>query len=121
MWAARYWTPTYWTGYYWNHESLTAALGRVRMVSSRTWIATAVELATANPILASGELGVEVNTDMGKLGDGVRAWNDLPYLAALPPGPSTATRWEPLSLGGLGLEELVFDGHGNLVMVRVPL
>lgn len=36
--------------------------------------------AAINPILASGEPGLETNTNKLKLGDGVTAWNDLPYL-----------------------------------------
>ena len=43
----------------------------------------------ANPILAEGEIGFEVpNTGVGtgvtriKVGDGVKAWNDLPYAVA---------------------------------------
>lgn len=39
-----------------------------------------------NPILASGEIGVEgtptVDMDRMKIGDGVTAWKDLPYVAA---------------------------------------
>jgi len=33
----------------------------------------------ANPIMVEGELGFETDTSMAKLGDGVTAWNDLPY------------------------------------------
>jgi hypothetical protein len=34
---------------------------------------------TSNPVLADGELGFEKNTKKGKLGDGITAWNSLPY------------------------------------------
>lgn len=47
---------------------------------------TATQWATANPILVEGEIGIEVpDTGVGtglvkmKFGDGVNAWNDLPY------------------------------------------
>lgn len=32
-----------------------------------------------NPLLQAGEAGVEKDTGLFKLGDGVRSWNDLPY------------------------------------------
>ena len=34
---------------------------------------------TANPILAQGEQGLEIDTLQFKFGDGIRKWNDLPY------------------------------------------
>jgi hypothetical protein len=42
---------------------------------------TAANWVTANPILAERELAFETDTDLYKLGDGVTAWNDLPYKA----------------------------------------
>jgi hypothetical protein len=32
-----------------------------------------------NPILASGEMGINLNTYQYKLGDGIKTWNQLPY------------------------------------------
>jgi hypothetical protein len=40
---------------------------------------TAINWATANPILGLGELGLETNTNKIKFGDGVSTWNSLPY------------------------------------------
>lgn len=44
--------------------------------------------STANPVLALGEPGLEINTNSVKYGDGVTAWNSLPYtsvpLSAVP-------------------------------------
>lgn len=34
---------------------------------------------TANPVLSSGELGLETDTALYKIGDGATAWNSLPY------------------------------------------
>ena len=34
---------------------------------------------TVNPVLAEGEMGIETDTDLFKIGDGVTAWNSLPY------------------------------------------
>ena len=40
---------------------------------------TSTEWADANPILASGEMGIETNTNLFKIGNGVTPWNSLPY------------------------------------------
>jgi len=41
--------------------------------------ATAAQWSVDNPVLASGEIGVESDTLQFKVGDGVRAWTALPY------------------------------------------
>ncbi len=41
---------------------------------------TASQWASVNPVLAKGALGIENNTYKIKVGDGVTAWNDLPYV-----------------------------------------
>ena len=43
---------------------------------------TAANWRTHNPVLAEGELGIETDTKMRKVGDGSTAWNNLDYLAA---------------------------------------
>jgi len=40
---------------------------------------TSSNWTTNNPILASGEMGIETNTALFKLGDGTTRWNLLPY------------------------------------------
>lgn len=40
---------------------------------------TASEWVTANPILAQGEMGIELGTNLFKIGNGVDHWVDLPY------------------------------------------
>lgn len=40
---------------------------------------TAAEWSAANPVLALGELALEINTKNFKIGDGVTAWNSLAY------------------------------------------
>jgi hypothetical protein len=47
---------------------------------------TASQWAVTNPVLESGELGVEVDTKKIKLGDGATAWNTLVYVGGLIPG-----------------------------------
>jgi len=46
---------------------------------------TAAEWTAANPVLAQGEMGVELDTLKFKIGDGTTAWNSLDYgLATIP-------------------------------------
>jgi hypothetical protein len=39
----------------------------------------AADWTTKNPVLEDGEPGFELDTFTYKIGDGVHAWNDLPY------------------------------------------
>ena len=48
---------------------------------------TAAEWTTANPGLMEGELSLERDTRKFKMGDGVNAWNDLPYATQGEIGP----------------------------------
>jgi len=50
----------------------------------------AQEWANANPILAQGELGIELDTGRIKIGDGVTSWNSLRYERPLESITSTA-------------------------------
>lgn len=43
---------------------------------------TASQWTTANPVLAAGEIGFEIDTNKFKLGDGVNQWGDLEYFAS---------------------------------------
>jgi len=50
---------------------------------------TSVSWRHANPVLASGELGIELDTHQFKLGDGHSHWCSLPYGGIQgPPGPA---------------------------------
>ena len=49
--------------------------------------ATAARWTSVNPTLAIGELGLETDTNKAKMGDGVTAWNGLPYAFVGPIGP----------------------------------
>ena len=48
---------------------------------------TAAQWASVNPILVEGELCVELDTEKFKIGNGVSAWNSLPYSSG-PYGPT---------------------------------
>ena len=41
---------------------------------------TAARWASVNPILEKGEPGFVYDSNLLKIGDGVTAWNDLPYI-----------------------------------------
>jgi len=40
---------------------------------------TAQNWTTNNPVLAKGEMGIEIDTKKFKFGDGTTAWNSLSY------------------------------------------
>ena len=40
---------------------------------------TAANLSAKNPVLLKGEMCIEIDTNKFKFGDGVTAYNDLPY------------------------------------------
>ena len=46
--------------------------------------ATGAQWSDANPILADGEMGVELDTKYFKLGDGITHWNELSYFVGEP-------------------------------------
>jgi len=66
---------------------------------------TAAALASANPVLLSGQIGYETDTKYFKIGDGSTAYNSLSYqpqygkVAPLPQGSSGVGYWEPISAG----------------------
>ena len=45
----------------------------VRQGTAENWV-------TRNPVLAQGEYGLETDTFLLKIGDGIRIWTNLPYL-----------------------------------------
>ena len=52
---------------------------------------TAANWTAANPILASREMGIETDTHLFKIGDGVTTWNSLGYGGLQGPAGSTTT------------------------------
>ena len=52
---------------------------------------TTTEWTIANPILASGEIGIDTTTNLFKIGNGINGWNSLPYGGLMgPTGPSSS-------------------------------
>jgi hypothetical protein len=63
---------------------------------------TASQWTSANPTLASGEFGLETDTDKVKLGDGETAWTSLTY-------------FQPLTLDGLSDVTITSAANGQVV------
>jgi len=60
----------------------------------------AYEWTSVNPLLAQGEMGVELDTDLFKIGDGVVYWNDLPYGGLKGTDGTDGTDGQGVPLGG---------------------
>jgi len=76
---------------------------------------TAANWTAADPVLAQGEMGIENDTDLFKIGNGVDVWSDLAYGGLQgPAGVETAS--SPLVLNSetkdisLDYTALVIDG-----------
>lgn len=69
---------------------------------------TALSLFTDNTVLMDEEIGVESDTRLFKLGDGVTAWNDLPYSSAV----HANSIWIGLSADVGNLLEVSSTDHG---------
>lgn len=70
---------------------------------------SAAEWSSANPVLAAGEIAVELGDPLKvKVGDGSTAWNDLGYLVPeSSPGISAATSWV------VGIEDVDYTDGSN--------
>jgi hypothetical protein len=67
--------------------------------------------ASANPTLSYGEVGIEIDTDKFRIGDGTTAWNSLPYYQ------DSATLLSTV-LGGVSVS---FDTLQKLSQAVIPL
>ena len=70
--------------------------------------ALASEWKVVNPILLSGEPGVETDTFKMKVGNGVDTWDDLPYIAG-------GAEPSPILNAIVTVEELPVEGNENLL------
>lgn len=81
---------------------------------------TAAKWASVNPKLAKGEIGIEIDTNKIKIGNGTDLWNDLPYFGGelKVDGKSIQLVDGTLSLKGVGDAgvgyTLVSDGQGGV-------
>ena len=78
---------------------------QLRRDLAATWTA-------ANPTLAQGEVGCELDTNAAKIGNGVDAWNDLPYWPSVASVGITTVLDEGATLGGAPHHTINFQGLG---------
>lgn len=71
---------------------------------------TAENWTTRNPILFEGEFGLEIDTFLIKVGDGVRDWAHLPYLNKL-----NATYFKHMQDGSLTFSDTFAEQINNLI------
>jgi len=71
---------------------------------------TASAWTTANPTLASGEVGVETDTFKIKAGNGSLAWNSLSYIGGTPAGSSTQIQFNSGGTSFGASANLTWDG-----------
>ena len=50
---------------------------------------TATNWTTKNPVLLKGELGIEIDTNLIKIGNGTATWTELPYVNESAPAETT--------------------------------
>jgi len=72
---------------------------------------TAANWTAVNPVLLSGEWGLETDTRKLKIGDGVTAWNALAYNGSTPGGPGDPTNLSITNRTATGLD--VASSTGN--------
>ena len=72
---------------------------------------TAANWTAVNPVLLSGEWGLETDTRKLKIGDGVTAWNALAYNGGTPGGPGDPTNLSITNRTATGLD--VASSTGN--------
>lgn len=71
---------------------------------------TAAQWTSANPTLASGEVGFETDTNKEKIGDGTTAWNSLAYFGGSPAGSSTQIQFNSGGTSFGASANLTWDG-----------
>ena len=87
---------------------------------------TAAQWTSVNPVLASGEMGIETDTNKFKFGDGVTNWNNLDYVITGEvitdyteldnlPSINNITLTGNKSASDLGLQEELINGTGILI------
>lgn len=74
---------------------------------------TASAWTAANPILADGEIGIESDTDLFKIGDGLTAWTSLSYGGIQGANGTNGTDGEGVPAGGTAGQVLIKNSSTN--------
>jgi len=72
----------------------------------RTRRAAAASFTGVNPVLLLGEMAVETDTGLMKAGDGVTAWNGLPYSTVGPTATQTLTNKTIIAPAGIVADDI---------------
>ena len=75
---------------------------------------TAANWTSANPVLGAGQPGVETDTQLWKVGDGVTAWAALDYMGAVVADEVIDDRVAALVVAGTNMTITYNDGAGTL-------
>jgi hypothetical protein len=80
----------------------------------------AVNWSTDNPVLAQGEMGLEIDTKNWKMGDGITPWNALGYREDYAPIYQALS--QKLGVNQLGVANGIatLDASGKLPLVMIP-
>jgi len=92
---------------------------------------TSVNWAAKNPLLACGEMGIELDNHVFKIGDGILRWNDLPYGGLQgptgPPGlipPSATVPGQVLTYIGPNQSDISWQEpsltYQNTAIIKIP-
>jgi hypothetical protein len=82
---------------------------------------TASQWTSTNPTLAAGELGLETETLLVKVGNGTTTWNNLTYINSFPAvirNAQTGTSYTPI-LGDAG--KMIEISNTSAITLTVPL
>lgn len=75
---------------------------------------TASQWASANPVLAAGEIGFEIDENKFKVGDGINQWLDLPYFLDETTLGGSLDDYIPLTQKGAANGVATLDGSGSI-------
>jgi hypothetical protein len=75
---------------------------------------TASQWTSANPVLAAGEIGFEIDTNKFKMGDGINQWADLDYFLDEAALDGSLGDYVPLSQKGAANGVATLDGGGSI-------
>jgi metal-responsive CopG/Arc/MetJ family transcriptional regulator len=81
---------------------------------------TAAQWTDADPILASGEIGFESDTNQFKIGDGVNHWSDLSYFKNLQDLGGSLDDYIPLTEKGQPDGVAQLDENGKIPSSQIP-
>lgn len=81
---------------------------------------TATQWTDADPILASGEIGFETDTNQFKIGDGVNHWSDLSYFKNLEDLGGSLDDYVLLSTKGQANGVAELDNTGKIPSSQIP-